>query len=60
MEKLKPPKEGTKTWVDTWSAGHGCGVIHDIPTVTELVERLEDEFKTSIEETIQKAKKYIQ
>lgn len=59
-EKLKPPKEGTKTWVDTWSAGHGCGVIHDIPTVTELVERMEDEFKTSIEETIQKAKKYIQ
>lgn len=59
-EKLKPPKEGTKTWLDTWSAGHGCGVIQDIPTVAELVDRMEADFKLSWEETIQKAKKYLQ
>lgn len=48
-EKLTPAKEGSKAWVDTWSAGHGCGVIQDVPSTAELVERLEKEFKEAIE-----------
>jgi len=59
-EKLKPPKEGSKTWVDTWSAGHGCGVINDIPQVADLVDRMATEFKVAIEATFSKANKYIQ
>ncbi|MEZ5043216.1 MAG: nitronate monooxygenase [Saprospiraceae bacterium] len=57
-EKLKPPKEGSKTWVDTWSAGHGVGVIHDIPTIKALVDRLENEFQTAIKATYSKSQKY--
>lgn len=49
-EKLKPPKEGAKTWVDTWSAGHGTGVIDDVPTVEELVNRLDIEFREAATE----------
>ena len=36
--------EGKKPWRDIWSAGQGIGLIHDIPTVAELVERLQKEY----------------
>lgn len=35
--------KGVRAWKDIWSAGHGVGGIHDIPTVAELVQRLMDE-----------------
>lgn len=31
---------GIKAWRDVWSAGHGVGLIDDIPTVAALVSRL--------------------
>jgi nitronate monooxygenase len=34
-----------KAWRDIWGCGQGVGVIHDVPTVGELVERLEDELR---------------
>ncbi|MDR3389630.1 MAG: nitronate monooxygenase [Rudaea sp.] len=37
-----PP--GIKAWKDVWSGGHSTGLIDDVPTVAELVERLETEF----------------
>jgi nitronate monooxygenase len=51
-EKLPPRKErgtghlppGIKPWRDIWSAGQGLGLIHDIPTVAELVRRLQAEY----------------
>lgn len=33
-----------KAWRDIWSAGHGVGSIHDVPSVGELVARLRDEY----------------
>lgn len=33
-----------KAWRDVWSAGHGVGSIHDIPSVAELVQRLAAEY----------------
>jgi nitronate monooxygenase len=36
---------GVKPWVNLWSAGQGIGLIHDIPTVSDLVERLHDEYR---------------
>jgi nitronate monooxygenase len=33
-----------KTWKDIWGAGQGVGNIDDIPTVAELVDRLESEY----------------
>jgi len=35
---------GKKPWRDIWSGGQGIGLIHDIPTVAELVRRLQQEY----------------
>ena len=58
-EKLSPPKEGTKAWVNTWSAGHGCSVIDDIPSAGELIDRLIEEFKESIVDQNEKTKSFL-
>jgi nitronate monooxygenase len=34
-----------KPWRDVWSAGHGVGLIDDVPSVAELVDRLEAEYR---------------
>jgi nitronate monooxygenase len=47
----KPTKRGTdhlppgvKPWKNVWSAGQGIGLIRDIPSVAELVYRLQAEY----------------
>ncbi len=37
-------EERAKTWKEIWGAGQGVGNIDDIPTVAELVDRLETEY----------------
>lgn len=37
-----PPE--VKAWRDVWSGGHGVGLIEDIPSVAELVDRLQAQF----------------
>lgn len=52
---LPPPKglhtpdlpEGLHAWKDIWSAGHGVGLVKDIPTVSALVDRLEAEYHSA-------------
>lgn len=34
-----------KAWRDIWSAGQGVGTMDDIPTVAELVDRMEAEYR---------------
>lgn len=36
--------EGVRPWKNLWSAGQGIDLIHDIPTVAELVRRLRQEY----------------
>jgi nitronate monooxygenase len=36
--------EGVKPWKTVWSAGQGIGLIDDIPSVAELVQRLQTEY----------------
>ncbi|WP_021591947.1 NAD(P)H-dependent flavin oxidoreductase [Actinomadura welshii] len=36
--------EDVKGWRDVWSGGHGVGLIDDIPSVAELVDRLRREY----------------
>ena len=38
-------ESGVFAWKDIWSGGQGIGTIHDLPSVAELVERLELEYK---------------
>ena len=33
-----------KAWRDIWGAGQGVGLMHDVPTVAEMVERLQQEY----------------
>jgi nitronate monooxygenase len=40
-----PP--GIKAWRDVWSGGHGTGMIHDVPPVAELVDRLAAEYEAA-------------
>jgi nitronate monooxygenase len=36
-----------KAWRDIWGAGQGVGLMSDVPTVAEMVARLEDEYATA-------------
>lgn len=55
-ERLPPPKglhqpnlpKGIKPWKMIWSAGHSTGLIDDVPSVAELVGRLEREFAAAL------------
>lgn len=38
---------GKTPWRDIWSGGQGIGLIHDIPPVAELVDRLRREYVTA-------------
>ena len=45
---FNPDEQKVKAWKDVWSAGHGVGTIHDIPTVGQLVARLADEYREAV------------
>jgi nitronate monooxygenase len=45
---LDPLFAERKPWRDIWAAGHGVGLIDDIPTVDELVGRVEAEYDDAI------------
>lgn len=42
--------EHAKAWKDIWSAGHGVAGIHDIPSVSELIDRLKKEYTDAMDE----------
>ncbi len=46
-EKLKPISDEAKAWKTVWSAGQGVGGIADLPTVAELIARLDDEYRAA-------------
>lgn len=38
------PQSGAKRWANTWSAGHGVGVIDKVEPVRDLLDRLKREY----------------
>lgn len=44
-EKLKPVNDEAKAWKTVWSAGQGVSQISDVVSVSELVGRINDEYK---------------
>ncbi len=48
-EKLTVDDEA-KAWKTVWSAGHGVSAIGDVLSVSELVDRLEKEYRHALEE----------
>jgi nitronate monooxygenase len=48
-----------KAWKTIWSAGQGVTSINNIESVGELVVQLQYEFKSAVEEQLEKYKKYF-
>ena len=46
---LDPLFDMRKPWRDIWAAGHGVGLIHDVPTVGELVARIRREYDEAVQ-----------
>lgn len=42
-----------KPWRDIWAAGHGVGLINDIPPVGVLVDRIEQEYRSAARRLVQ-------
>ncbi|MFU6376722.1 NAD(P)H-dependent flavin oxidoreductase [Metapseudomonas otitidis] len=57
-EKLKPVSDEAKAWKTVWSAGQGVGDIHDLPTIAELVERLDREYRAALQHSARLAQPY--
>ena len=45
---LEREEEMMTAWRDIWSAGHGVGLIKDLPTVAELAQRLKAEYQQAL------------
>lgn len=37
-----------QAWRDVWSAGHGVSAISDVPDVTDLINRMTDEYRIAV------------
>ena len=46
-DKLKPVSDEAKAWKTVWSAGQGVGEIRDLPSVEELISRLDREYRAA-------------
>ena len=46
--------EEARAWKTVWSAGQGAGGVRDVPTTSELVSRLNDEFVSACDKFVRK------
>lgn len=51
-KEYRSREDRPKTWKDIWGAGQGVGNIDDVPTVAELVDRLESEYRAAREKLL--------
>ncbi|WAJ38248.1 nitronate monooxygenase family protein [Pseudomonas sp. GOM7] len=58
-EKLKPVNDEAKAWKTVWSAGQGAGGIEDLPSVAELVTRLDHEYRTALQQAAALGQRWI-
>ena len=56
--KLKPLSDEAKAWKTVWSAGQGVGEIEDLPSVDQLVARLDAEYRKALELAAQLPKRW--
>ncbi|MDH4582663.1 nitronate monooxygenase [Pseudomonas sp. BN415] len=59
-EKLKPVSDEAKAWKTVWSAGQGVGNIRDLPTVDELITRLDQEYRAARDKAGQLGQRWAQ
>ncbi|MDB4990341.1 MAG: 2-nitropropane dioxygenase, partial [Myxococcaceae bacterium] len=60
-EPYKKDKDESKAkaWRDVWSAGQGVGAIADVPTTSELIERLRNEYRAAAEDFRQSSARFL-
>ena len=46
-KEYRSSNEEPRAWATIWSAGQGCGSVHDILPTADLVERLKAEFEAA-------------
>jgi len=51
--RLKPLNDEAKAWKTVWSAGQGVGEIRDLPSVDQLVARLDEEYREAQARAVQ-------
>lgn len=56
--KLKPISDEAKAWKTVWSAGQGVGEIGDLPSVDQLIQRLDKEYRNALERSAQLPKRW--
>lgn len=54
--KLKSVKDEMTAWKTIWSAGQGVGSVKDVPSMSELIERLISEYETAQDDVAQAVK----
>ncbi|MNT92596.1 hypothetical protein D3C71_2039020 [compost metagenome] len=47
-----------KAWKTVWSAGQGVGEIEDLPSVEQLIARLDAEYRLALEHAAQLPKRW--
>ena len=57
-DKLKPINDEAKAWKTVWSAGQGVGQIGDLPSVDQLIARLDAEYRQALERAAQLPKRW--
>lgn len=57
-EELTAPEEGSSAWKSIWSAGQGVGSVDNIPTVSELVGTLHEEYVDATVDYAQLSREY--
>lgn len=57
-DKLKPINDEAKAWKTVWSAGQGVGQIDDLPSVDQLIARLDAEYRQAQEHAAQLPKRW--
>jgi nitronate monooxygenase len=54
--KMNFASNQVKAWRDIWGGGQGCAIVKDIPSVAELVTRLDDEYRAAIQRLQQRGR----
>lgn len=47
LEAVRASGNAKLRWKDIWGAGHGVGSIHDQPPISELVQRIDKEYRAA-------------
>ncbi|BCQ65254.1 hypothetical protein PBOI14_70040 [Pseudomonas sp. Boi14] len=56
--KLKPISDEAKAWKTVWSAGQGVCEIDDLPSVDQLIARLDSEYQAAQQRASQLSKRW--